>query len=191
MTSGATHDHDRRTFLKTTSLVGMAGYGSDLGRNAAAQTAENEGTTELAEGHDLCTLRAAGRCWRWFRSGLAHRPGYPRVIAAEQDFREGAPTSIDAVFKGQGDINGLKAPPRQGARERLPPALTSLHRPGRFGPCVNQPGNIVCIGLITASMRPKPAIRCPSSRSCSTKYNTALNPWRRHRGSEEDAQKFD
>ena len=55
-------DHDRRTFLKTTSLVGMAAMtGATLATDAAAQTSPTTGgPTELPKGMTFATLRHDG-----------------------------------------------------------------------------------------------------------------------------------
>ena len=102
--------HDRRTFLKTTSLAGAAAVAAaaslPAATNAVAQSAPTASEPkELPKGMTFATLRRPDGGF-----GLALRTdrGVLDVVAAEQDFREGAPTTIDAVFKGQGDIAGLR-----------------------------------------------------------------------------------
>src|SRR3979411_1900809 len=99
-------DHDRRTFLKTSSIVGIAAIkGASLATKAAAQGgARTAEPAQLPKGLTFATLRRGDG----FGLGLRTDRGILDVVAAEQDFREGAPTSIDAVLKGQGDIGGLK-----------------------------------------------------------------------------------
>src|SRR5262249_8621755 len=113
------------------------------------------------------------------------------VTAAEQDFREGAPTTIDAVFKGQGDIAGLqrlvgKAGASAADRYFVAPDKAA------FGPCVTNPEKIVCIGLNYRRHAAETGNPVPKQPILFNKYNTALNY---HGGtigvSEEDAQKFD
>lgn len=59
---------------------------------------------ELPKGMVFATLRRA----EGLGLGLRTDRGVLDVVAAEQDFREGAPTTIDAVLNGQGNIDGLK-----------------------------------------------------------------------------------
>src|SRR5512133_1941410 len=100
-------DHDRRTFLKTTSLFGVAAAAASLPAATDAVAQSGVGTSELKElpkGMTFATLRRPDG----YGLGLRTERGVLDVAAAERDFREGAPTTIDAVFKGQGDVNGLR-----------------------------------------------------------------------------------
>ena len=81
----------------------------------------------------FATLRRANG----YGLGVRTERGVLDVVAAEQEFRENAPTTIDAVFKGEGDINGLK--------RLIDKASAANHHivaadRASFGPCVNQPG---------------------------------------------------
>jgi hypothetical protein len=187
-------DHDRRTFLKTTSLVGMAAMtGASLATDAAAQTgAKPIGPTELPKGMTFATLRRPDAAGGGFGLGLRTDRGILDVVAAEQDFHEGAPTSIDAVFKGQGDINGLK---RLVDKARASPSAQRYFvapEQAAFGPCVTNPEKIVCIGLNYRRHAAETGNPVPKQPILFNKYNTAFNC---HGGvigvSEEDAQKFD
>src|SRR5262249_41492247 len=114
------------------------------------------------------------------------------VAAAEREFHENAPTTIDAVFKQQGDADGLK---------RLVDKATASTSAGRlfvgldkaaFGPCVTNPEKIVCIGLNYRKHAAETNNPVPKQPILFNKYNTALN----HHGgtvtvTEEDAQQFD
>ena len=99
---------DRRTFLKTTALAGAAAAGAGaLATPALAQrtAAPHHRLAADAEGLRVRDAAAAGRLW----PRRAHRPRHSRRRPRRrQEFRENAPTTIDAVFKGQGDISGLK-----------------------------------------------------------------------------------
>jgi len=189
-------NHDRRTFLKTTSLVaamaaaslpgtGAVAQGPKTGANTAAKTSEPK---ELPKGLTFATLRRGDG----FGLGLRTDRGVLDVTAAEQDFHEGAPTTIDAVLQGQGDVNGLK---RLADKAR---ASTAAERyfvatdKADFGPCVTNPEKIVCIGLNYRRHAAETGNPVPKQPILFNKYNTALNY---HGGtigvSEEDAQKFD
>src|SRR5262245_16994379 len=98
---------DRRTFLKATALAGAAAAGaSALAAPALAQraAAPTTGAQQLPRDLTLATLRRPSG----YGLGVRSDRGILDVAAAEQEFRENAPTTIDAVFKGKGDVNGLK-----------------------------------------------------------------------------------
>src|SRR5262245_24951883 len=99
-------NQDRRTFLKTTGLVAAAAAATlPPGSEAAAQAPAPIGELkELPKGMTFATLRRPDGYGLGLRTGR----GVLDVAAAERDFREGAPTTIDAVFKGQGDVNALR-----------------------------------------------------------------------------------
>src|SRR5215208_2936575 len=183
-------DHDRRTFLKTSSIVGMAAMtGASLATKATAQGGSRTADpAQLPKGMTFATLRRGDG----FGLGLRTERGILDVVAAEQDFREGAPTSIDAVFKGQGDISGLKRladkASASGSAERYFVAVDKA----AFGPCVTNPEKIVCIGLNYRKHAAETGNPVPKQPILFNKFNTALN----HHGgtinvTEEDAQKFD
>src|SRR3981081_720749 len=100
-------DHDRRTFLKTTSLVGIAAMaGASLATAAAAHNGARTGApTALPKGMTFATLRRPDGIGGGFGLGLRTDRGILDVIAAEQDFREGATTSNAAVSKGHRYLN--------------------------------------------------------------------------------------
>jgi 2-keto-4-pentenoate hydratase/2-oxohepta-3-ene-1,7-dioic acid hydratase in catechol pathway len=167
--------HDRRTFLKTSGLVGMAamtGASLTAGADAVAQTAP--GATEpkeLPKGLTLATLRRPDG----LGLGLRTDRGILDVTAAERDFREGAPTTIDAVFKGQGDINGLKRladkARASASADRYFVAVDKV----TFGPCVTNPEKIICIGLNYRKHIAEMNAQVPKMPVLFSKYNTALN----------------
>src|SRR5262245_11116082 len=100
---------DRRAFLKTTGLVGgaiLAGVAAQRASTpAAAQTAAaGNGYPQLPRGMTFCTLRRASG----LGLGLRTPRGILDVTAAEDAFRQGAPTTITAVLVGQGDLGGLQ-----------------------------------------------------------------------------------
>src|SRR6476619_5324548 len=166
-------DHDRRTVLKTSSIVGMAAMtGASLPTKAAAhggaRTAE---PAQLPKGMTVATLRRGDG----FVLGLRTERGILDVIAAEQDFREGAPTSIDAVFRGQGDINGLKRlADKAGASASAQRYFVAADQ-AAFGPCVTSPEKIVCIGLNYRKHAAETGNPVPKQPILFNKYNTALN----------------
>jgi 2-keto-4-pentenoate hydratase/2-oxohepta-3-ene-1,7-dioic acid hydratase in catechol pathway len=179
--------HDRRTLLKAAGLVAAA---SSLIPAARAQAQAATGTSQAAPKRlTLATLRRADGAL-----GLALRTdrGVLDVVAAEQDFRAGAPISIDAVIKGEGDVAGLT---RLADKARTSAAADRYFVPEdkvAFGPCVTNPEKIICVGLNYRRHAAETGNPVPKQPILFNKFNTALN----HHGgtigvSEEDAKRFD
>src|SRR5712692_10460073 len=183
-------DHDRRTFLKTTSLVAaMAAASLPAATEAMAQSGPKAGEPkELPKGMTFATLRRQDG----FGLGLRTDGGVLDVVAAEQDFREGAPTTIDAVFQAQGDINGLRRIVAKARASASDDRFFVAVDKATFGPCVTNLKKIICIGLNYRRHAAETGNPVPKQPILFNKYNTALNC---HGGtigvSEEDAQKFD
>jgi len=104
---------DRRTFLKTATLVGAAAAASAVASSspARAQTAARRGSEKIPRGLTFATLkRDTG-----YGLGLRTERGILDVVAAEQDFHENAPTTIRTpVFAARATTDGLKRLNRQG-----------------------------------------------------------------------------
>lgn|GEM_PF-4519982 len=96
---------DRRTFLKTTALAGAAAAAGTINATAPALAQKTAvGSQTLARGFVFATLRRQNG----YGLGVRTDRGVLDVIAAEQDLKEGAPTTITDVFEGKGDLAGLK-----------------------------------------------------------------------------------
>jgi 2-keto-4-pentenoate hydratase/2-oxohepta-3-ene-1,7-dioic acid hydratase in catechol pathway len=124
--------------------------------------------------------------------GVRTDRGVLDVVAAERDFHENAPTTIDAVFRGEGDVDGLKRlTDKAGASGSAARYFISADK-ATFGPCVTNPEKIVCIGLNYRRHAAETGNPVPKMPILFNKFNSALNS---HGGtiavSEEDAQKFD
>jgi len=181
---------DRRTFLKTT---GFAGAATVVGTVAAASSAAAQsmatprtaGSQQMPTGMTFATLmRGTGH-----GLGVKTERGIVDVAAAEAEFREGAPTTIDLVFRGEGDLAGLRrVVERATAAGRHVLAIDKA----QFGPCVTNPEKIVCIGLNYRKHAAETGNPVPKFPILFNKYNTALN---NHGGtiavSEEKAKQFD
>jgi 2-keto-4-pentenoate hydratase/2-oxohepta-3-ene-1,7-dioic acid hydratase in catechol pathway len=183
-------DHDRRSFLKTTGLAGAAAV---TGATAFAPTpvqAQTAPTTDpiMPRGMTFATLlRPDG-----YGLGVRTDRGILDVKAAEADLKENAPTTITAIFKGQGDVAGLnrlvdkaKASP-QAARYFVAEASA------QFGPCVTEPEKILCVGLNYRAHAAETGNPVPKTPILFNKFNSALN----HHGgriavSKEKAKEFD
>jgi 2-keto-4-pentenoate hydratase/2-oxohepta-3-ene-1,7-dioic acid hydratase in catechol pathway len=179
---------DRRTFLKATGLVAAAAAATlpAAGEASAQSRAPTSDPKELPKGMTFATLRRPDG----YGLGVRTERGVLDVAAAERDFREGAPTTIDAVFKGQGDVNGLqRLADKAGAS---PDRYFIAPDKAAFGPCVTSPEKIICIGLNYRKHAAETGNPVPKQPILFNKYNTALNG---HGGtigvSEEDAQRFD
>src|SRR5712691_12727922 len=95
---------DRRTFLKTTALAGAAAAAGALPAPALAQRAATTGSQQMPKGFVFATLRRPSG----YGLGIRTDRGILDVAAAEQEFRQNAPTTIEAVFHGPGDVHGLR-----------------------------------------------------------------------------------
>jgi 2-keto-4-pentenoate hydratase/2-oxohepta-3-ene-1,7-dioic acid hydratase in catechol pathway len=183
---------NRRTFLKTGGLVGgalLAGAGSGV-TSAGAQTtaaATAGGLKVIPKGLTLCTLQRAGG---GFGLGVRTDKGILDVVAAEAAFKLGVPTTITALFAGQGDPAGLKGLVDKAA------TVNAMHfvaaDKAKFGPCVTDPEKIICVGLNYRKHAAETNNPVPKTPILFNKFNTALNS---HGGeiavSKEKAVKFD
>jgi len=159
-------DQDRRTFLKTTGLVGAAvAAGAGIAAPATAQTSTGGA---MPKGLVFATLR------RGDSHGLGVRTdkGIVDVTAAEQEFRAGVPTTIDAVLRGEGNSAGLR--PLVDKASAAGKHLVMLDK-AKFGPCVTNPEKIVCIGLNYRKHAAETGNPVPKMPILFNKYNTALN----------------
>jgi 2-keto-4-pentenoate hydratase/2-oxohepta-3-ene-1,7-dioic acid hydratase in catechol pathway len=180
---------DRRTFLKTTALAGAAASVGTLAAPALAQraAAPTTGSQQMPRGFAFATLRRANG----YGLGVRTDRGILDVTAAEQDFRENAPTTIDAVFKGEGDVNGLKRLVDKASASASDRYFVAIDK-AAFGPCVTNPEKIICIGLNYRKHAAETGNPVPKQPILFNKFNTALN----HHGgtinvTEEDAVQFD
>ena len=157
-------DRDRRAFLKTTSLAAAAAAaGLPVATETVAQArSASAEMKELPKGLVLATLRRADR-------------GILDVVAAEQDFREGAPTTIDALLHGQGDANALRRLAEKARASASADRYFVALDQAAFGPCVTNPEKIVCIGLNYRRHAAETGNPVPKQPILFNKYNTALN----------------
>jgi 2-keto-4-pentenoate hydratase/2-oxohepta-3-ene-1,7-dioic acid hydratase in catechol pathway len=184
-------DQDRRTFLKTTALAGaaaVAGVNAVTGTQALAQAASTGAPQAMPTGMTFATLKHSDG----YGLGIRTPRGIFDVVAAESHFSEHAPTTIDDVFKGRGDISALKRLLDKATASPTPDAYFVALDKAKFGPCVTNPEKIVCIGLNYRKHAAETNNPVPKQPILFNKFNTALNG---HGGTinvtEEDAQKFD
>src|SRR5262247_2463781 len=181
---------NRRTFLKTTALAGAAAAGAGLAAPALAQrtAAPTTGAQQLPRDLTLATLRRAGG----YGLGVRSERGILDVTAAEQEFRENAPTTIEALLRGERDANSLKRLLDKASASSSAERFFVAADRAQFGPCVTNPEKIVCIGLNYRKHAAETGNPVPKQPILFNKYNTALNS---HGGtiavSKEKATNFD
>jgi len=171
-------EHDRRSFLKTTGLAGAAAVTGATAlaatpaqaQMAAAATTATE-PRELPKGFSFATLRRADG----LGLGVRTDRGILDVAAAEKDFHENAPTTITAVFKGQGDIAGLRRLADKAKASASAANYFVAEDKAEFGPCVTEPEKILCIGLNYRKHAAETGNPVPKQPILFNKYNSALN----------------
>ena len=164
---------DRRTFLKTAGVVGATAVAANaLVQPAAAQNAPTaSGSKEMPKGMTFATLRRSDG----YGLGLRTDRGILDVTAAEKDFSQGAPTSITAVFKGQGDIAALNRLAEKAKASADAARYFIAEDKAQFGPAVTEPEKIVCIGLNYRRHAAETNNPVPKLPILFNKYNSALN----------------
>src|SRR3954469_5882787 len=95
---------DRRTFLKTTALAGVAAAGVPFTSTASLAQKAAVGPQTVARGFVFATLRRPNG----YGLGVRTDRGVLDVAAAEQDLKEGAPVTITDVFDDKGDLAGIR-----------------------------------------------------------------------------------
>src|SRR5207249_2484481 len=93
------------------------------------------------------------------------------LAAAGAAFKLGAPTTIDAVLQGRGE---LKALPRLVERAAGRPNLVLAEDTVKFGPCVTNPEKIICVGLNYRKHAAETGNPVPKTPILFNKYNNAL-----------------
>jgi 2-keto-4-pentenoate hydratase/2-oxohepta-3-ene-1,7-dioic acid hydratase in catechol pathway len=185
---------NRRRFLKTTGFAGVAAL---AGAGTLVETAPVEAATgprpkadprQMPKGMTFCTLRVGDG----YGLGLKTEKGILDVSAASHALREPAPTTMDAIFKGEGDLAALK---RLADKARSGAQAANFFVPetqAKFGPAVTNPEKIVCIGLNYRKHAAETGQPVPKEPILFNKFNNALNC---HAGtiavSKEPAQQFD
>lgn len=184
---------NRRTFLKTTGLAGVAavaGAGA-LTKATPAQAETGPKATrplELPKAMTFCTLRQGDG----YGLGVKTERGILDVAAAAHALKENAPTTIDAVFKGEGDMGALKRLMEKAQARAQAANFFIPEAEAKFGPAVTNPEKIICVGLNYRKHAEETGQPVPKEPILFNKFNNALNA---HGGtiavSKEPAQNFD
>jgi 2-keto-4-pentenoate hydratase/2-oxohepta-3-ene-1,7-dioic acid hydratase in catechol pathway len=185
---------NRRAFLKTTALAGAAAVAGATGIATAAPALAQQMPRRMRHAQDMpkamtfATLRVGGR----YSLGIRTEQGILNVAAAERDFREHAPTTIDAVLRGQGDIAGLQRLVAKARADGRAARYFIAEAQASFGPAVTSPQKIVCIGLNYRKHAAETGQPVPKLPILFNKFNTTLNS---HGGtiavSKIEAEKYD
>ena len=184
---------NRRTVLQSTMAAGAATLAglSNAGNAATASTGTRQAARvqPLPTGMTFATLQTA----QGFGLGIRDGDQVLDVKAAEARFKSGAPTTMDDLIQGRGDVSALapllaKARATSGAK-----SLFMAASDARYGPCVLAPEKIICIGLNYKSHVAEAGEKLPPVPILFNKFNSALN---HHGGTidvtkEKVAQKFD
>lgn len=176
-------EHDRRTFLKTATIAGVAAVTASAVAPTEAHSAPAREPAELPKGMTFATLRKSDG----YGLGLRTARGVLDVAAAEAELKLGAPITITAVFRGEGDIAAL---PKLAANAAASHFIAEDK--AQFGPAVTDPEKIVCIGLNYRRHAAETGNPVPKMPILFNKYNSALNCCGGTVAvSKEKAQKFD
>jgi 2-keto-4-pentenoate hydratase/2-oxohepta-3-ene-1,7-dioic acid hydratase in catechol pathway len=164
---------DRRTFLKTASVVGATAVAANAPiRPSVAQNAPRaSGSKEMPKGMTFATLRRSDG----YGLGLRTDRGVLDVTAAEKDFSQGAPTNITAVFKGQGDVAALNRLAEKAKASADAGRYFIAEDKAQFGPAVTEPEKILCVGLNYRRHAAETNNPVPKLPILFNKYNSALN----------------
>lgn len=175
---------DRRNFLRNSLAAGTVGASalaasSTAGaaakpRSAAAARASRKGHVQpLPTGMTFANLQTPAG----FGLGIRDVDGdrILDVTAAEARFKRGAPTTIDDLLHGRGDVSALATLMN---RAKATPATAGLFvaaADATFGPCVTDPEKIVCIGLNYRAHVAEANEKLPPVPILFNKFNSALN----------------
>jgi 2-keto-4-pentenoate hydratase/2-oxohepta-3-ene-1,7-dioic acid hydratase in catechol pathway len=188
---------DKRTFLKGAGTVAIAGAAAILNPGETmAQPARNPGPAggrvqDSPKKMTFVTLRHGDDKRNEGSLGIKTERGILDVRKAEAAFPQQAPTTIDDVLRGRGNIAGLQRLVEQ-ALAKTSEALFVNEAQAQLGPCVTNPEKIVCIGLNYRKHAAETGQPVPTLPILFNKYNNALF----HHGgvikvSQVPAEKFD
>lgn len=190
-------NRDRRHFIQASVTAGIAagvtGAASlSVAGPAAARdnsAAARERIQPLPTAMTFCSLRTE----RGTSLGIRDGEQVLDAAAAESRFRTGAPTTIDDVLHGRGDVSALPALLERAKAGAGSKSLFIARADAKFGPCVTHPEKIICIGLNYRAHIAEANAKLPPTPILFNKYSSALN----HHGGEitvsreKVARKFD
>lgn len=169
-------DNDRRKFLKSSAAGVVAGGLLSAGTRDAFAQAKSAAPApgqppklEVTRNMTLAMLDTPNG----LSLGVRTDKGIVDVGAAEQAFKLGAPLSTDEVIGGDYNASALKATidKAQAAGGKYLIAEKSA----KFGPCVNEPSKILCVGLNYKAHAAEANEKLPKEPILFNKYNSTLN----------------
>ncbi|MGL5165191.1 MAG: fumarylacetoacetate hydrolase family protein [Afipia sp.] len=168
-------DNDRRKFLKSSAAGVVAGGLLSAGtRDAFAQaksTAPAPGQPPKLEVTKNMTLAMLDTP-NGLSLGVRTDKGIVDVGAAEQAFKLGAPLSTDEVISGDYNASALKATVE---KAKASGKYLIAEKSAKFGPCVNEPSKILCVGLNYRAHAAEANEKLPKEPILFNKYNSTLN----------------
>ena len=177
-------DNHRRSILQSgvvaagaTALAGLT-TSSQAATTASASAAKSARVQPLPTGMTFANIITS----RGPTLGIRDDGHVLDVAAAEARFHTGAPTTIDDLIQGRGDVSAL---PKLMAKAKGTKTLFIAESDAKYGPCVTAPEKIVCIGLNYKSHVAEAGEKLPTVPILFNKFNSALN----HHGGTVDVSK--
>lgn len=179
--------NNRRQFLGT-ALAGVGAVNLAQAQTAAPQPQRSQASGQASpRGLTYATIRS-GDGWGL---GLRVPNGVLDVRAAEAAARTGAPTTMDAVIRQQGNVSALAQLATRSTGSDMARYVVA-EKDVRFGPVVSQAPKILCIGLNYRAHVAEANQQVPTTPIFFNKFNSSLNA---HNGtirvSAENAKAFD
>jgi 2-keto-4-pentenoate hydratase/2-oxohepta-3-ene-1,7-dioic acid hydratase in catechol pathway len=163
----------RRTVLQSTIAAGAAAMSGLAAGSATAapHPTKNARVQPLPTGMTFATIRTAHGI------GLGIRDGHRvlDVTAAEARFKTGAPTTMDDLIQGRGDVSALAGLMTKAKAAGAGQPLFIAENDAKFGPCVLAPEKIICVGLNYRSHIAEGGFEAPKVPILFNKFNSALN----------------
>ena len=186
---------NRRAVLQSSVAAGAAALAGLSGASNAAVAATTSSGAPAGRVQPLPTGMTFATIQTTHGFGLGIRDGEQilDVKAAEARFKTGAPTTMDDLLQGRGDVSALTRLLTKAKAAGSGKPLFIGATEATFGPCVLAPEKIVCIGLNYKSHVAEAGEKLPPVPILFNKFNSALN---HHGGTidvskEKVAQKFD
>ena len=181
---------DRRQFLRASGVAAVAATTAatqSFAQTPAAQPARANPDQPLPKNMTLATIERNGR----LGLGIRSTGGVLDVVAAEAEYKTGAPVAMEDLIARKGDVSGLqKLADRAKAGEAA--KFMIAENAVKFGPLVSSAPKILCIGLNYRAHVAEANQTIPKTPIFFNKFNSSLNA---HNGviavSKESARNFD
>jgi 2-keto-4-pentenoate hydratase/2-oxohepta-3-ene-1,7-dioic acid hydratase in catechol pathway len=168
-----TVDQNRRKFLKSSAAgVVAGGLLSNSTREALAQAKTAPAAQPKLESAKNMTL-AMLQTPSGLSLGVRADKDIIDIGAAERAFKLGAPVSTDEIISGDYDPAALKSTidkAKAAGRKYL-----VAEKEAKFGPCVTEPGKIICVGLNYRAHAAEANQKLPKEPILFNKFTSALN----------------